>query len=347
MNGKSIDKQNNDNQIISISSPGHIPKYKTMQRVKFISPRISPRPYVLDKQMNDKNNNKSPKPGQIPSLNNANSNAMSVTINTSQAVDIQLPCYDEQKEKEEAIEILPQTPVTIYDDKDIDNICIKDDEGSLDSKYISSASNRIKNININNNKANKLRSNNKLQGDNKLQGEGGKYNSISLRDDKLSIGSVCSYNTIPPPPPPPPPSLQNGNHKVHSEIHGINSISNIMDKESEKQEKKNVISPSRHYRVKYSLGIQQDIQNCMSVPGASSNKKFLFDNAEEMQKSQSVSPNALLKPPSSLQRFGHLPSPPIQTNNDSNNNNNNNMENKYQYQQQSGPQLVYLSFPKK
>merc|ERR1719195_1865666 len=52
-----------------------------------------------------------------------------------------------------------------------------------------------------------------------------------------------------------------------------------------------VVSPShnRHHRKQYSLGVQQDIQNCMSVPGASSSRKFKFDGHSDHKKSQSIS----------------------------------------------------------
>jgi len=52
-----------------------------------------------------------------------------------------------------------------------------------------------------------------------------------------------------------------------------------------------VVSPShnRHHRKQYSLGVQQDIQNCMSVPGASSSRKFKFDGHSDHKKSHSIS----------------------------------------------------------
>ena len=50
-----------------------------------------------------------------------------------------------------------------------------------------------------------------------------------------------------------------------------------------------VVSPSRHHRRQYSLGVQQDIQNCMSVPGASSSKRFKFDGHSDHKKSHSIS----------------------------------------------------------
>lgn len=147
---------------------------------------------------------------------------------------------------------------------------------------------------------------------------------MSFRDNKLSVDassnlSIQSSNNqcIPPPPPPPSLMINNDNNKVN-QINKINEINGMND----------LLSPSRHYRIQYSLGIQQDISNAcnaMSAPGASSNRKFIFD-------SDNSSTNSLLKPP--------IQNTSIQNNG-----------NEYQYNDTrsapSAPHIVYLSCPKK
>ena len=113
-----------------------------------------------------------------------------------------------------------------------------------------------------------------------------KLNSVSYTDNKVSVDESSNFSmpsTIPPPPPP-PPSLVTGNPKDHAAIRGLNSI-----------------SPTRHYRIQYSLGVQQDMCNVMSVPRGSNGRELIFgsDNSDQTVTVPSLPQNSFLKPPSS------------------------------------------------
>lgn len=109
------------------------------------------------------------------------------------------------------------------------------------------------------------------------QMEGGHCGGVQM-NMMDNFGSISIASTVPRIPRPKSLTSLRGDGDVEYSLDGL-AVKDMML----------VVSPSRHHRRQYSLGVQQDIKNCMSVPGASSSKKFKFDGHSDHKKSQSIS----------------------------------------------------------